>query len=200
MAAIGDTELQFRVLEGQFIRELRSSKGKLKGIYLKTVDWEYSIKLPKYLRPMLAREIELGSIVRVWISPKKEGWVALNIIPLTPKSLDPLKPVPETLESAHRAHTHPIQARETEYCVQVCRKGSCCKRGSGEVYQAIEDAIATNPALENVRLESTGCLKECKKGPAIRVSPTKETITRVTPQAVEAILEEHCSQRTRVSI
>ncbi|HEY9879855.1 MAG TPA: (2Fe-2S) ferredoxin domain-containing protein, partial [Leptolyngbyaceae cyanobacterium] len=149
MAVTGDIEPQFRVLEGQFVRELRSSKGKLKGIYLQTVDREYSIKLPKYLRPMLARELEQGGIVRVWISPKKEGWVALNIIPLTPKGLNSPEPITKSLEASHQAHTHAHacspQKRELEVCVQVCRKGSCCKRGSGEVYQAIEDAIATNP-------------------------------------------------------
>ncbi|HEY9761004.1 MAG TPA: (2Fe-2S) ferredoxin domain-containing protein [Trichocoleus sp.] len=200
MIAIGDAEPQFRVLEGQFVRELRSSKGKLKGICLQTVDREYSIKLPKYLRPMLARELEQGGIVRVWVSPKKEDWVALNVIPLTPKGLNSLEPVSETLEASRRVHAHSTKTREPEFCVQVCRKGSCCKRGSREIYDQIETAIATNPALENVRLESTGCLKECKKGPAIRISPTKETLTHVTPQTVEAILEEHCSQLVRVTV
>lgn len=195
MTAREDSEPQFRVLEGQFIRELRSPKGKLKGIGLRTVDQEYAITLPKYLRPMLVRELELGDLVRVWVSPQKAGWEAFNVVPLRPK-MDLLEPRPQ-VASAQVARQ---PSRQPQPCVQVCRKGSCCKRGSGEVYRAIEGAIATNSNLQNLKLESTGCLKECKKGPALRLSPTKEVFTRVTPQNVVAILEEHCSQPAPTSL
>jgi NADH:ubiquinone oxidoreductase subunit E len=171
-----------QVLEGRYIGELKSPKGKFKGLRLQTARQEYSIRLPKHLVPVLIHELEPGSPARVWVIPKKEAWVALNLVPLSPKAL-----AAEPLSTAQPRPEKPQR-------VQVCSRGSCCKRGSREVYQAMEDAIATNPSLSNIRLESSGCLKECKKGPCIRLASTGKVFTRVTPENAPAILTEHCPQ------
>ncbi|MBD2257085.1 (2Fe-2S) ferredoxin domain-containing protein [Pseudanabaena sp. FACHB-2040] len=169
-------------LEGTYVGELKSPKGKLKGIRLQTARQEYPIKLPKYLVPILTHELESGSPMRVWVTPKKDTWIALNIIPLSPKEL-----AAESLPIATPSLAQPSKP----YCVQVCSKSNCCKRGSSEVYRAMEDAIATNPSLSNIRLEPTGCLKECKKGPCIRLASTGKVFTQVTCENAPAILAEH---------
>jgi (2Fe-2S) ferredoxin len=180
-----ETTMRPQVLEGRYLGELKSPKGKLKGLRLQTARQEYSIKLPKHLVSVLVHELEPGSPVRVWVSPKENAWLALNLVPLSPKTL---VAKPPSLSSPTPARTDKPQR------VQVCRKGSCCKRGSHEVYQAMEDAIATNPNLSNVQLEPSGCLKECKRGPCIRLAASGKVFTRVTPDNAPAILAEHCPQ------
>lgn len=182
-----------QILEGRFVGSLASPKGKLKGLRLQTSEQEYTIKLPKFLRLVAERELEPGQRVRVWASPTKGEWIALNIIPLSPKRREALGELPSlpTAKETKKAAAAPAR-------LQVCRRGSCCKRGSTAVYEAAAAAIATNPALSHLRLEPSGCLKECKKGPAIKLSPTQEVFTKVTPQNVPAILEEHCARPTQV--
>lgn len=179
------TPAQPRVLEGQWVGELRSDKGKLKGIRLLTSSGEFAIKLPKYLRPMLVRSLQPGSFLRVWVSPKKDIWEALNLIPLLPgMDTDWQPPTPTPAAEA-------TPARRALACLQICRKGSCYKHGSGEVYRAAEAAIAADPALDHVRLEPTGCLKACKQGPAVKLAGTGKVLTRMTPQKMAALLAEH---------
>ncbi|MBD0335369.1 MAG: (2Fe-2S) ferredoxin domain-containing protein [Cyanobacteria bacterium Co-bin13] len=182
-----ETTIQPQVLEGRYVGELKSPKGKLKGLRLQTARQEYAIKLPSYLIPVLRHEVEPGSPVRVWVSPKKDAWLGLNVVPLSPKAVaaEPLAaPASAQLEKPQR--------------VQVCGKSNCCKRGGSEVYEAMEDAIATNPNFSNIRLEPSGCLKECKKGPCIRLASTGKVFTQVTPENAPAILAEHCPQSKRL--
>lgn len=178
---------QPQVLEGQWVGELRSDKGKLKGIRLLTSRGEMSIKLPKYLRPMLVRSLQPGSFLRVWVSPKKGTWEALNLIPLLP-GMDISDWQPPSLTPAP-AGADPVQPAPA--CLQICRKGSCYKHGSSEVYRAAEAAIAAEPELSHVHLEATGCLKACKQGPAVRLAGTGQVLTRMTPQKVIALLAAH---------
>ena len=48
---------QGQVLRGRYAAPLRSAKGKIKGLILHAAEGELAIKLPKYLRPMLVREL-----------------------------------------------------------------------------------------------------------------------------------------------
>jgi hypothetical protein len=70
------------VLKGQFTDVLRSPKGKIKGVCLQTETATYAIKLPKYLRPVLVRELTPGDFVQVWAYCEAERWRGINILPL----------------------------------------------------------------------------------------------------------------------
>lgn len=72
---------QGQVLRGQYQAPLRSEKGKIKGIILQTPEGSFDLKLPKYLRPMLVRELMPGSWVQVWAFPEDDRWRAINLIP-----------------------------------------------------------------------------------------------------------------------
>lgn len=189
VAKTGDPQ----VLEGRFVAPLVSPKGRLKGLRLQTSEREYTVDLPKGLRPVVERELEPGCQVRVWVSAQKSQWLALNIVPLAPKQRQDLGDLP-SLPAVEKP------PRTAASRLQVCCRGSCCKRGSAAVYEAAADAIAANPALSHLKLESSGCLKECKKGPAIKLSPTQQVFTKVTSQNVAVILEEHCARSAQMEV
>lgn len=170
---------QGQVLKGQYLDAVRSEKGKLIGLRLHTPLGDCRIKLPKYLRPMLVRELMPGAFVQVWAYPEPGGWYAINILPLPAAEIAALGLSDRPAATASAAPTA---------CVQVCRKGTCCRRGSGELWQALEREIAVNPALSHVSLEATGCLKACKQGPNLRLPGTGQTISWARPEDAAALL------------
>ena len=178
-------EPQGRILKGRYSDVLRSEKGKLKGIRLQTGDQELSIKLPKYLRPMLVRELELGALIQVWAYPEGTVWYAINILPLPPNEVAAL---------GLSALAEGSQKRVPRTCIQVCRKGTCCKRGSSELWQALHWEIEVNPEFQGVELEATGCLKACKRGPNLRLSTTGEVISWARPEDAPAVLAHACQR------
>ncbi|WP_190481851.1 (2Fe-2S) ferredoxin domain-containing protein [Pseudanabaena sp. FACHB-2040] len=179
---------QGHILKGRYSDVLRSEKGKVKGIRLQTSDQEYAVKLPKYLRPMLVRELELGAFIQVWAYPDGVAWDAVNILPLPPSEVDAL--------GLGALPTQASQMRSSRTCVQVCRKGSCCKRGSGELWRALQQEVETNPEFQEVDLEATGCLKACKQGPNLRLPSTGEVISWASPKDAPAVLA-HISKLAR---
>lgn len=76
-----DANPQDHVLRGRYAEPMRSAKGKMKGLILRTAEGELAIKLPKYLRPMLVRELQPGAWVQVWAYRKDDRWRGLNLIP-----------------------------------------------------------------------------------------------------------------------
>ncbi|MEY3299300.1 MAG: hypothetical protein RLZZ597_2560 [Cyanobacteriota bacterium] len=85
---------QGHVLRGRYGELLRSSKGKIKGLILHAAEGEVAIKLPKYLRPMLVRELQPGAWVQVWASREDDRWRGMNLIPW------PETEVPQALKDA----------------------------------------------------------------------------------------------------
>jgi NADH:ubiquinone oxidoreductase subunit E len=51
----------------------------------------------------------------------------------------------------------------------VCNRGSCRKRGSEALCQALQGAIAEWNAGDRLELRIAGCLKGCKEGPTIEL-------------------------------
>lgn len=187
---------QGKVLRGQYQAPLRSEKGKIKGIILHTPEGSFDLKLPKYLRSMLVRELMPGSWVQVWAFPEDDRWRAINLIPWPDDEVP--REVKETLAKlappATPGHPQPADAA-APVCLQVCRKGKCFKQGSAHIFQVLQAEIDRNPALQHVSLEATGCMKACKQGPNVRVlsqqhSPQQKMHSRVTPDRALALLAD----------
>ncbi|RZM78820.1 (2Fe-2S) ferredoxin domain-containing protein [Leptolyngbya iicbica] len=195
------------VLKGQFIDVLRSPKGKIKGVCLQTETATYSIKLPKYLRPVLVRELTPGDFVQVWAYCEAEQWRGINILPLSePERIDlqenwqarqfvptssPNVDTAAVSEASAIAPTEPSASAPKPLCVQVCRKGKCFKQGGRQIMQSLETAIADDPNLQHVSVEGVGCLKACKKGPNIKLSHSKKVISGVTPDNALTIVTKY---------
>jgi (2Fe-2S) ferredoxin len=180
-----------QVLKGQYIGVLRSSKGKLKGLQLQSGQKVEQIKLPKYLRPILLRELEPGTFVQVWVNAYKDDrWQAVNLMPLPPSEIDMLLQDACLPDSNSYVEAAPVR-KKTCQRIQVCRKGTCYKRGGSELWQALQREIATNPQLQDINLEKTGCLKACKQGPNVRVLPSGKLLKGVRPSHASAVLSNY---------
>ena len=175
---------QGEVLKGQFVDVLRSEKGKLKGIVLRTADQTYNIKLPKYLRPILVRELAPHAFVQVWAYPDENRWRGINIMPLEEPEAIALRDAWGNFDSPVDVPSKASSRRQKTLCVQVCRKGKCFKQGGKQIMQALEAEIAANPELHHISVEGVGCMKACKKGPNIKLSNSKRVISGVTPATV----------------
>lgn len=174
------------LLQGRYLEGSRNRKGEVKWMRLQTAEGERHIKLPKYIRYTVAHELQPGAMVRVWARSKDKGLKALQVIPLAPASeVAPLAGPASTASPSAEAPVTPsapiVPAQQTTRRIQVCRKKNCCKRGGEAVWSALERAIADDP---QTRLEAVGCLKQCKKGPSVRLMPERRIYTRVRPQDV----------------
>jgi len=185
-------EPQGQVLRGRYLEPLRSSKGKIKGLMLHAPDGVMPVKLPKYLRPMLVREVMPGSWVQVWAFPKDEHWRGINLIPW-PESEVPseVKAALAVLQTSALAQSaSPTEMRVAPVCIQVCRKGKCFKQGGYQIWSALQAEIDANPGLQHVTIEATGCMNACKQGPNLRVLPHGKMHSRVTPGRALSLLAD----------
>jgi len=186
---------QGQVLKGRYIEPYRSRKGKLKGLMLQVGTLTYCIKLPKYLRPMLVRELEVGAFVQVWGYPEDDIWRAINIFPFPEADLADLRhqgqdaspqPIPVASLGTNPAAT---SAKQTDKrCIKVCQKGKCYKQGGKKIWKALQAEIDGNPDLQHISLKATGCMKACQKAPNLKVLPKGKIVNRVTPEQALTIL------------
>jgi len=187
------------VLKGQFTEVWRSEKGKIKGLRLRTETQTYTIKLPKYLRPMLVRELAPHAFVQVWACHEDDQWRGINIMPLSDCEAIALRDAWQLQESVSvtepPAEVAPAvgaaPGSSQKLCVKVCRKGKCFKQGGRQIMQSLEAAIAEDSNLQHIDVEGVGCLKACKKGPNIQLSHSKRVISGVTPENALALVAKH---------
>ncbi|MBW4460870.1 MAG: NAD(P)H-dependent oxidoreductase subunit E [Nodosilinea sp. WJT8-NPBG4] len=173
-----------QVLKGQYSGAYRSDKGKIKGLLLQAGEAKFTVKLPKYLRPMLVRELAPGDFVQVWAYPEDDRWRAINVLPLPKCEAEMLRqqwgdlaPVPKLAQTSQK-----------RMCIEVCTKGKCYKQGARQVHSALQEAVDRDPALSHVAIKETGCMKACKQGPNLRL-PNGRMLHRVSPAEALAQLD-----------
>ncbi|TVQ12978.1 MAG: (2Fe-2S) ferredoxin domain-containing protein [Leptolyngbya sp. DLM2.Bin27] len=165
-----------QVLKGLYAGAYRSDKGKIKGLMLQVGETELTIKLPKYLRPMLVRELAPDDFVQVWAYPEGDRWRAINVLPLPEGEAKTLRQQWGDLAPV-AASPPPKQKR---LCVEVCSKGKCFKQGGRQIYNELQEAIDGNPELAHVSVKATSCMKACKHGPNLRL-PSGQMLHRASP-------------------
>ena len=75
--------------------------------------------------------------------------------------------------------------------VLVCGGTGCTSSGSKAVQTAFEENIAAFGLSEEVKLVQTGCFGLCALGPVVIIYPDGTFYSRVTPEDVKEIVEEH---------
>ena len=75
--------------------------------------------------------------------------------------------------------------------VLICGGTGCTSSGSKLIQAAFENAIEKNNLGEEVKLVQTGCFGLCELGPVVIVHPEGTFYSRVTPEDVEEIVNEH---------
>ena len=176
------------VLKGQFVDVLRSKKGKLKGITLRTPVQEYAIKLPKYLRPVVVRELAPHAFVQVWAYREEDKWRGINILPLAEAEAIALRNLWQELPPP--TPPEPVASRP-QLCVKVCSKGKCFKRGGRQILQTLRAEVAADPNLSHVSVKGVGCMSACKQGPNLQLSTSKKVISGVTSANALPLIAKH---------
>jgi len=75
--------------------------------------------------------------------------------------------------------------------VLVCGGTGCTSSGSKSVQEAFTENIAAYGLSEEVKLVQTGCFGLCALGPVVIIYPEGTFYSRVTPEDVKEIVEEH---------
>ena len=75
--------------------------------------------------------------------------------------------------------------------VLICGGTGCTSSGSQSIQEAFAANIEANGLTEEVKLVQTGCFGLCALGPVVIVYPDGTFYSRVTPEDVKAIVEEH---------
>ncbi|MGB3491993.1 MAG: (2Fe-2S) ferredoxin domain-containing protein [Elainellaceae cyanobacterium] len=193
---------EIRILHGQYMEGVSSSKGRLKWIKVKHNEAEVRIKIPKPIGYSLTGKLQPGAMIQVWVRSQKDYLKALMVMPsLMPASaetdlIEPCDLEPSDADSTHQAAAvqipQPITAQQPSVCtLRVCTKGKCYKKGGRQVMQALETEIREQQLEGAIAIEATGCLKNCKKGPTVKASPGSAQYSFVRPQDVSRMLQRH---------
>ncbi len=202
-------------LEGEILALIVEDGCKLKYLRISSDRGvEFLVKLSKELRAFLSPILTAG--LRVQVVGEKElnlknGKIKLKARSLklaggqndrSPELLDSTNLPVGVLTSDDRAigkseFTSDTAAQtvkapaKTQTKILVCQKSDCLKRGAGGVCKALENALNSRGLEEQVTVQGTGCLKQCKAGPNIVVMPDKTRYSRIAPAEVPAIIDKH---------
>ena len=75
--------------------------------------------------------------------------------------------------------------------VLICGGTGCTSSGSASIQKAFEENLVNFELTEEVKLVQTGCFGLCELGPVVIVYPDGTFYSRVTPEDVKEIVEEH---------
>lgn len=75
--------------------------------------------------------------------------------------------------------------------VLICAGTGCTSSGSAQVAQALEQALEEKGLKEEIKVVKTGCFGLCALGPIMIVYPEGTFYSRVTPEFIPEIVEEH---------
>jgi (2Fe-2S) ferredoxin len=183
-------------LEGRFLGFEMEDGYKFKRIRVATPEGEVGIKLSKESRAsVVASFIAEGKVLNPgdWIRvtgqqkldsktglPKLKAYAIYPAVPGEPATVAPVKAAPAT-----KAAT-PAKAT-----ILVCQKSDCMKRGGRALCQVLESELSDRGLTEQVTVKGTGCMKHCKAGPNMVIMPDKTRYSRIHPESVSSILDQH---------
>lgn len=191
-------------LEGKIVNLIIEDGYKLKYLRISCDRGvEFLVKLCKELRASLSLVLTPG--LRVQIAGEKEHNLKNGKIKLKAYSLKlcgsnnqglqqldrPNAPVGMAIADRTKPPQTPKAATKTKTKILICQKSDCQKRGGAAICKALENALHSRGLAEQVTVQGTGCLKQCKAGPNIVVMPDKTRYSRIKPAEIPAILDKH---------
>ncbi|MDV3349102.1 (2Fe-2S) ferredoxin domain-containing protein [Leptothoe sp. LEGE 181152] len=190
-------EKQIFCLEGRFEGFMAGSKSPFKYLSLHGADDQYAVKLPKSVRLMLFRYLQVGDWIRVigdrsidqeTGEPKLKAKEVIRV-----KPSDVVTPPANSVAS-----TPPPKAKQKKPKILICQKSSCRKRGASQVCREVESTLAHYGLTDSVDVKLTGCMDKCKAGPNMVVMPQKQRYTKVKPGQIPGVIAEHFQQQSNV--
>ena len=179
------TEFKFT---GKLVNLIIKKDNQVKYLKMATEKQEYWIKVAKSIREDIAQIVSLEADVIVKGAKKqkiKTGKVKYeaDYLELVASSNNNSQFVVFDVPNL----SFPENKVKVKAKVLVCQKSSCWKKGGKEVCQVLEDICRDR----QIQVKTTGCLKQCKKGPNVMMLPDKTRYSKVKPQQIPALVEKH---------
>jgi hypothetical protein len=159
-------------LVGQFVGYELKDGYKVKRLNLLTADGIQSVKLAKEARAALFRlnsstTIVPGTLLSLAVEAKfNDGAIKYKVYDLQ------ILAAATTIEPMNLPVTESDSPRPKLTKIRICDRGTCRKRGALEVYAQLQQEIGDRGLGDQVVLEKTGCLKDCKHGPNVTIDKT----------------------------
>lgn len=187
------------ILKGEYVDSHPSSKGRLKWLQINHDGDEVQIKLPKLIGYTLAGKLQPGMMLQIWCRPKDNYLKALKVVPTDIGGIIHNHSVDNNSSdrSEHDVPENPLLSDTAShhtpktYTLKVCTKGKCGKQGGYQIVQALEAAVRSQGLDNIIMIKPSSCLKNCKKGPTIKISPGSTKYSSVRVQDVPQILQRH---------
>ena len=173
-------------IEGEFLGFLPNSEGKIKHIQVQVGERIIPIKLAKELRETLGRKLVKGDRLSISLEQKGSGLGSklklksdrVTIVNSQDKLLVSESPISKS-------------KKKQQGKILLCRKSSCAKRGGKQLYRALTETLERLQLQDKVKIELTGCQKQCKKAPSLILMPGKVKHAYVNPNDLVFLLETH---------
>ncbi len=156
-------------LEGNFLRWQRSKSGKLRSIQIQTSTIIQSVQIGKDLRALLSDLLTPNVSISLQVKVKKKRMIAKFVV-LMPHC---------DLVVNQRMIPQPIE-------VKVCTSKHCCKNGSKEICQSLEQLRLDSNI--GIQINKVGCMGNCKNAPAVKIAGHKHN--QLSPDAVVALVKK----------
>jgi len=78
-----------------------------------------------------------------------------------------------------------------EFSITLCDGTGCIQKDSGEIRSALDSELAQRGLADNVRVNLSGCLGMCEKGPVVVINPGYTIYGSVTAGDIPEIVEQH---------
>jgi hypothetical protein len=159
-------------LVGQFVGYELKDGYKVKRLNLLTADGIQSVKLAKEARAALFRlnsstTIVPGTLLSLAVEAKfDDGAIKYKVYDLQ------ILAAATTIELTNLPVVESDAPRPKITKIRVCDRGTCRKRGALEIYAQLQQEIVDRGLADQVVLEKTGCLKDCKHGPNVTIGKT----------------------------
>ena len=180
-----------------------SAKGKIKYLSLSTPEEDYLIAvakqkaLSKYLKP--GCHLKVTGMRKYKLHQGVVEYKAYNIELLQEQDTSH-KAMPsyevcssrETRPTQLRASARlaPIATNQTKAKILVCQGSSCGKKGGQTICQILQTELTANGITNEVKIQTTGCLKQCKQAPVLMM-PGKKRYSKVKPEQVSKLVAKH---------
>ncbi len=170
------------------LSKLSWRKNQIKYIKLVTDEGKYWLKIPQNLREKIASlspgcQLEVAGKSKQHPTTGKTKYKAQTVVLVARDQA-----VVKTQSSRLPVFDSKTKSKAK---VLVCQKSNCWKKGGKRVCAELESILSDRGLTNQIPIQKTGCLKQCKKAPALVMMPDKARYNQVKPQQVEKMVEKH---------
>ncbi|AFZ37415.1 iron-sulfur cluster-binding protein like protein [Stanieria cyanosphaera PCC 7437] len=184
-------------LVGQLVDIIIKPDNRIKYLKIATDRREYWIKVSKQIGNNLSQILQLGCKVQIQ-GEYKQSWKngkvkykAQAVTLVDRQEQENLIQSKLAVGYLNQAQEQTTSSTKPKAKVLVCKKSTCWNRGGKAVCELLEESLRDRGLTSQVQIKTTGCLKQCKKGPNLVMMPDKTHYSKVQPQQVPLLIDKH---------